>query len=104
MGAGHVIDGVFSANLANRRRNERTVSLKAEAGKTIVILGSADLAATLTRHGLIDEYHVAVNPVVLGGGRALFKGGDDRLDLRLLGARTFASGIVEVCYAPERGA
>ena len=76
--------------------------LKAEPGKDILVLASADLAATLTRHGLIDEYRIAVNPVVLGGGTALFREHASRLNLRLLGTKTFTSGIVELRYAPER--
>lgn len=82
---------------------EEVAKLKAQPGKQIVILGSADFAATLTQHGLIDEYRIAVNPVVLGAGTLLFKQHTERLDLRLLGTRTFASGIVELRYTPEAG-
>ncbi len=81
---------------------DAVMQLKAAPGGDILVFASADLAATLTRHGLIDEYRVAVNPVVLGAGTAFFKGGDDRLDLRLLGTRMFRSGIVELRYAPEK--
>jgi dihydrofolate reductase len=83
---------------------EEVAKLKAEPGKDIVVLSSADFAATLTQHGLIDEYRIAVNPVVLGGGTSLFREHGSRLNLRLLGAKTFTSGIVELRYAPEQGA
>ncbi len=82
---------------------EAVANLKAEPGKPIVIFGSADFAATLTRHGLIDEYRVAVNPVVLGAGVPLFKPDDGRRELRLVDTRIFKSGIVELRYGPANG-
>jgi len=83
---------------------EEVEKLKAQPGKDILIFGSASLAATLTQHSLIDEYRIAVNPVVLGGGTPLFRERADRINLRLLGSKTFASGIVELRYAPEQAA
>ena len=81
---------------------EEVAKLKAQPGKDIAIFGSANLAATLTQHGLIDEYRIAINPVVLGGGTALFREGAERLNLRLLDTKTFRSGIVELRYAPAK--
>jgi len=83
---------------------EEVARLKAQPGKDIAIFGSASLAATLTQHGLIDEYRIAVNPVVLGSGTALFKEGAERLNLRLLDTKVFRSGIVELRYAPAQDA
>jgi dihydrofolate reductase len=79
---------------------EAVAEFKAQPGKDIVVFGSADFAATLTQHGLIDEYRIAVNPVVLGEGTPLFKPHAGRRELRLLGTRIFRSGIVELRYAP----
>ena len=55
--------------------------LKRESAQDIYLFGSADLAATLMPHRLIDEFRIAVNPVILGGGTPLFKPGD-RVKLR----------------------
>ncbi len=79
---------------------EAIAELKAQPGKPILVFGSADFTATLTQHGLIDEYRIAVNPVVLGEGTPLFKEHGVRRNLRLLGTRVFRSGIVELRYAP----
>jgi dihydrofolate reductase len=79
---------------------EAIAELKVQSGKDILVFGSADFAATLTQHGLIDEYRIAVNPVVLGEGTPLFKPHAGRRELRLLGTRIFRSGIVELRYAP----
>ena len=79
---------------------EVVAKLKAQPGKPILVFGSADFAATLMQQNLIDEYRIAVNPVVLGEGTPLFKGQIGRRNLRLLGTRVFRSGIVELRYAP----
>jgi dihydrofolate reductase len=84
--------------------SEEIARLKAQPGKDIAIFGSAELAATLMQHDLIDEYRIAVNPVVLGGGTALFQKRAERLNLRLLDTRIFRSGIVELRYARSRSA
>src|SRR4029453_6079721 len=48
--------------------------MKTESGKDMVILGSGSIVSLLTQEGLIDEYQIAVNPVVLGNGRTIFDG------------------------------
>jgi dihydrofolate reductase len=80
---------------------EAVTQLKAQPGKPILVFGSADFAATLMQHDLVDEYHIAVNPVVLGDGTALFKRQTGRRNLRLLDTRIFTSRIVELRYVPR---
>jgi dihydrofolate reductase len=79
---------------------EEISKLKQQPGKDLIIFGSSDLAVTLTRLGLIDEYRIMVNPVVLGDGKSLFKGISQRLNLKLLKTRTFSSGNVLLYYQP----
>ncbi len=74
--------------------------LKQERGKDIAIFGSAKLASTLDSVGLIDEYRLIVNPVVLGGGNPLFKDHTERKHLQLLRSKAFASGNVLLVYGP----
>jgi dihydrofolate reductase len=70
--------------------------LKASAGLDIGV-GGSDLAAQAIRAGLVDELHLFLNPVVIGGGtRALPD--DVRLDLELLDERRFAGGVVYLHY------
>jgi dihydrofolate reductase len=57
-------------------------ALKAQPGADLLLTGGASLAAALTDLGLVDEYHIAVHPVVLGGGRRLFAEPKQRLNLR----------------------
>ncbi|HEX4006314.1 MAG TPA: dihydrofolate reductase family protein [Acidobacteriaceae bacterium] len=70
-------------------------------GLDMVVLGSAALASSLLIGGLIDEYRVIVNPVILGGGKPLFPDIHGRLRLRLAGVREFGSGIVLLSYQPQ---
>jgi dihydrofolate reductase len=74
--------------------------MKQEPGKDIAILGSGSLVAQLTPAGLIDEYQMVVNPVVLGQGRTMFDGIRERLNLKLTKMRTFGNGNVLLCYEP----
>jgi dihydrofolate reductase len=71
-------------------------ALKEEGGGPIAV-GGADLAATLTAHRLIDEYHLFVYPVALGGGKPFFADGA-RVDLELLETRTFTNRVVYLRY------
>jgi dihydrofolate reductase len=73
--------------------------LKRAQPKDIFLFGSADLAASLTPHGLIDEFRIALNPIILGAGTPLFKPGE-RSKLKLLDARALASGITVLRYEP----
>jgi dihydrofolate reductase len=66
----------------------------------MVILGSGSIMSEFAQRGLIDEYRIMVNPVVLGGGKPLFKGIKDRMDLKLTKTRTFQNGNVLLYYQP----
>lgn len=62
-----------------------------------VSIGGPGLAATAIRAGLVDEYHLYVVPMVVGGGTAVFPDGE-RARLDLLDQRRFASGVVYLRY------
>jgi dihydrofolate reductase len=53
---------------------ERILRMKRMAGKNIVVLGSRGVVSALTKLGLIDEYRIIVNPVILGEGKTMFRG------------------------------
>ena len=85
-----------------RTRIERTFDaeairqLKATAEKDISVDGP-ELAAQAIKAGLVDELHLFVTPVVVGGG-ASWLPDDVRVDLELLDERRFASGVVHLHY------
>ncbi len=74
--------------------------MKAEDGPDLVIMSSGTIAAQLSQERLIDEYQIVVNPVALGGGRTLFEGMRDRLNLTLKSSRAFGNGNVFLRYEP----
>ncbi|MEU3456930.1 dihydrofolate reductase family protein [Micromonospora sp. NPDC006766] len=75
---------------------EQVRALKEQPGGDL-ILGGAELAAEFARHGLIDEWRIYLNPVVVGGGRPLFPAGTT-LDLELMETRRFGNGVVLLRY------
>lgn len=72
--------------------------LKKESGNNMVILGSGSIVSQLAPEGLIDEYQLVVNPVVLGEGRTMFDGMREKLNLKLTKTRSFRNGKVFLCY------
>jgi dihydrofolate reductase len=97
---------VFSTTLREVGHNakvnddaETTVrSLKSQTDG-LIILGGADLAASLARASLIDEYRLYMHPVVLGGGKPYFQSGLS-LALKPLGTENLAQGVTLLRYAP----
>jgi dihydrofolate reductase len=79
---------------------DEVLALKAEPGADLLLTGGATLAATLTDLGLIDEYHVAVHPVVLGGGLRLFGEPKQRLNLRTAGSVLLDGAVAVTQYEP----
>ena len=74
--------------------------MKNEPGEGMAIMGSGSIVSQLAQKGLIDEYQIVVNPVVLGKGRTMFDGIKQKLTLKLTTSRTFGNGNVLLCYQP----
>lgn len=77
---------------------ERIAQLKALPGKNILIFGSPSTAYLLTQHGLIDEYRLFVNPVILGSGIPMFEHNGQTIPLKLRETLQFAAGVTSLCY------
>ncbi|SHF15260.1 Dihydrofolate reductase [Seinonella peptonophila] len=82
---------------------EEIAKIKQQPDKNIVMIASPGLAQTFMQLGLIDEYRINVNPIVVGGGKPLFKNIKDRVDLKLVETKTFSSGVVGLVYGVRRG-
>ena len=74
--------------------------MKKTFGADMVILGSGTIVSQLAQEGLIDEYQLIVNPIVLGSGRTLFEGVKKRLNLKRTKTRNFGNGNALLCYEP----
>jgi class 3 adenylate cyclase/dihydrofolate reductase len=80
---------------------KQVADLKARPGGDLIVYGSPDLVDELLRHDLVDEYRLAVYPVVLGSGKRMFRDRIDTHHLRLVDTRTFPSGVVVLTYVPD---
>jgi dihydrofolate reductase len=81
--------------------------LRAEPGGEIRVWGSTELIRTLAEHDLVDEYRLAVYPLVLGTGKKLFSDGFALARLTLVETRALRSGVLVNTYrrsGTERGA
>ncbi len=79
------------------------VKLKQKHDKTLVIFGSATLVLSLMRHNLVDEFVLAVHPLVLGRGRRLFPEDTTQTNLHLVDNVTIANGVIVAIYQPVTG-
>jgi len=89
-----------NTRLVKDKIEEEIIKMKTQSGKDMALLGSGSIMTQLAQRGLIDEYRIMVNPVVLGSGNPMFKGIKDRLHLKLLKTRTFRNGNVLLYYQP----
>jgi dihydrofolate reductase len=79
---------------------EEIMKLKRTPGKDLTLLGSGSILTLLAEQGLIDEFQIMVDPVVLGDGTPIFKNIKHKLDLKLTSTQIFRSGVVLLCYQP----
>ena len=79
---------------------EEIRKMKQLPGKDMTLLGSGSILTQFAEQGLIDEYQIMVDPVILGDGTPILKGLTRTLDLKLTGTRTFKSGVVLLSYQP----
>jgi dihydrofolate reductase len=74
--------------------------LKQQAGRDLLLSGSAQLFSALARENLIDLYRFMLHPIILGSGKRLFADGTDQRVLTLTESKAFAGGIVVLEYVP----
>jgi dihydrofolate reductase len=77
---------------------EAVAKFKRQPGKNLGVPGGIRTAQTFVRLGLIDEYVLMVHPVAIGNGQRVFT---DRVNLELVSAKTYPSGVMRVCYRPS---
>lgn len=80
---------------------EAVKKLKSMEGKNMVVWGSISLAQALMKENLIDEYHIQLCPVILGGGRTLFSQELTLTQLVLKEVRQYNTGTVFLSYEPQ---
>jgi len=72
--------------------------IKNEPGKDIWLFGGASLTASLINLGFVDEFWLAVHPIILGLGKPLFSNIKERIKLQLADTKTYSTGLVSLTY------
>jgi dihydrofolate reductase len=80
---------------------EEIRELKQQPGRNIYAVGGATLVGSLMNAGLVDELHLMVNPLVLGGGKAPLKDVKEGRALKLVRAKPLISGKVSLAYSTK---
>jgi len=88
-----------NTKLIKRDITEAMRRMKTEPGPDMIIFGSGSIVSQMTDAGLVDEYQIVVNPLVLGSGRTMFEGVRNRTNLELQKSRPFQNGNVILYYA-----
>jgi dihydrofolate reductase len=82
---------------------EAVRELKQEDGRDLHVIGSPEFVQTLIEHDLVDEFRVMIDPVVVGGGKRLFRDGGALRPLRLVESQVTTTGAILATYAPAEG-
>ena len=69
-----------------------------QEGKDIWLFGGSNLIASMLNAGLVDELHLSVHPILLGGGKPLFQGVEGRIKTELLDTKAYSTGLVQLFY------
>jgi len=79
-------------------------ALKQEEGGDLLVVGSTELVQTLMENGLVDEFRLIIDPVIVGGGKRLFHDDGALRKLRLVESQVTSTGAIIATYAPAAGA
>jgi len=91
-----------NTHLAKGDLVDEITKIKKQEGKDIIVYGGATFVSALIKQGLIDEFHLFINPTAIGNGMTIFKELDRNLNLTLVKSTSFDCGIVALNYKPKR--
>lgn len=77
-------------------------NLRERDGGNLQVMGSTNLARALVAHDLVDEYHLMIEPILLGGGKSVFPADGDARPLRLVEVQQTDTGVLICTYQRER--
>ena len=79
---------------------DAVAALKQEDGGDLHVIGSTELVRTLIAHGLVDEFRLMIDPVVVGGAKRIFPDDGELRPLRLVEGQVTSKGAILATYAP----
>jgi dihydrofolate reductase len=86
--------GLLQGDLA-----EAVATLKQQDGGDLLVIGSTQLVQTLIAHDLVDEFRVMIDPLVVGGGKRIFRDDGALRPLRLVDHKVTTTGAIVATYA-----
>jgi dihydrofolate reductase len=90
-----------NATLLRGSLREAVGALKSEEGGNLHVIGSPGLVQSLMEYGLVDELRLMIDPLVVGGGKRLFRADGALRSLRLVDSQVTTTGAIIVTYAAE---
>ena len=91
-----------NTDIATGDLTDEISNLKSLKGKDIIVYGGATFDSSLIRAGLIDEFHLFINPVAIGKGMTIFKDLNEIQKFNLVKSVAFDCGIVELHCEPKK--
>ena len=88
-----------NTDIATGDLTEEIMKLKTQNGKEIIVYGGASLDSSLIKEGLIDDFHLFINPAAIGKGMTIFKDLSNIQKFILVKSIAFDCGIVMLHYA-----
>lgn len=90
-----------NTTLATGNLAEEIANLKKQNGKDILAVGGAGFASSLIKEGLIDEYHLIVNPTAIGNGMGIFTSLDRMQRFSPIESKLYPGGKTVLSYKPK---
>src|SRR4029077_9537228 len=94
--------GLHNTKVIGHQLSDNINKLKQQEGQNILIFGSPGASQSLLNEGLIDEFWLFVNPIILGQGMPLFKNITGTTKLKLIESKTFACGVIALHYGKSQ--
>jgi len=91
-----------NTDIATGELTDEITNLKSQDGKDIIVYGGVSFDSSLIRAGLIDEFHLFINPVAIGKGMTIFKDLNEIQKFNLVKSVAFDWGIIGLHYEPKR--
>ncbi|HEX8263937.1 MAG TPA: dihydrofolate reductase family protein [Pyrinomonadaceae bacterium] len=90
-----------NTTLAKGNLAEEIADLKKQNGKDIIVFGGAGFVSSLIKEGLIDEYHLIINPTAMGSGMTIFNSLDRIQKFSPIECKLYSGGKTVLSYKPK---
>ena len=89
-----------NSTLLEGELREAVAALREEDGADLHVIGSTQLVQALVEHDLVDEFRLMIDPLVIGGGKRIFRDDGRLRPLRLVESEVTTKGAILATYAP----